>query len=92
MILKVNYALKLSNHTLWKSLSVSKNPYKECVHNTAYSVQLPYMAGLSLLMILYTIGPRKKKVCIFIETINVNKKNEKIYFILKSTKLGIFLD
>ena len=47
MILNVNYALKLINYTSWKRFISQMNP-KEFFHNTAYSVQLPYIAGLSL--------------------------------------------
>ena len=43
-VLNVEFALKLR---IYRSFMSQMNP-KEVFHNTAYSVQLPYIAGLSL--------------------------------------------
>ena len=48
MILTVDFALKLSDYTSWKSFLMSQMNPKEFVHNTAYSGELPYIAGLPL--------------------------------------------
>ena len=45
MILKIDFAIKLSDYTSIETFYMSQMNPKEFVHNTAYSVQLPYIAG-----------------------------------------------
>ena len=44
-VLNVEFTLKLR---IYRSLKTSQTNLKKAFHNTAYSVQLPYKAGLSL--------------------------------------------
>ena len=47
MILNVDFALKLRNNTPLKRFMAQMNP-KKFLHNSTFSVQLPYIAGHSL--------------------------------------------
>ena len=47
-ILKVDFALKLSNYASLKRFTVLKWILKKFLHNTTFSVQLPYIASHSL--------------------------------------------
>ena len=47
-VLNVEFALKLRIYRSLKSVNMSQMNPKEAFNNTAYSVQLPYIAGHSL--------------------------------------------
>ena len=47
-VLNVEIALKLGIYRSLKKFNMSQMNPKEVFHNTAYSVQLPYIAGQSL--------------------------------------------
>ena len=48
MILNVEFALKVSNLTSFKHFIYFKLILKKILHNTTFSVQLPYIAGHSI--------------------------------------------